>query len=77
MKLRQALWNKRVELRHSPIPLATRWCGMPTEVLYVVGRIESEVAVLDDEDQRSVDAPVGRFQLLLHEGLTFARAHRR
>ncbi len=42
---------------------------MSTERLYVVDRIEGEVAVLIDEDQRSVDAPLDRFQLPLHEGL--------
>ncbi len=56
-------------MRHSPIPAVTWWCGMSTERLYVVDRIEGEVAVLIDEDQRSVDAPVDRFQLPLHEGL--------
>ena len=42
---------------------------MSTERLYVVDRIEGEVAVLIDEDQRSVDAPLDRFQVPLHEGL--------
>ncbi len=42
---------------------------MSTERLYVVDRIEGEFAVLIDEDQRSVDAPLDRFQLPLHEGL--------
>ncbi len=42
---------------------------MSTERLYVVDRIEGEVAVLIDEDQRSVDAPLDRFQLPLREGL--------
>ena len=42
---------------------------MSTERLYVVDRIEGEVAVLIDEDQRSVDAAVDRFQLPLREGL--------
>ncbi len=42
---------------------------MSTERLYVVDRIEGDVAVLIDEDQRSVDAPLDRFQLPLHEGL--------
>ncbi len=42
---------------------------MSTERLYVVDRIEGEVAVLIDEDERSVDAPLDRFQLPLHEGL--------
>ena len=42
---------------------------MSTERLYVVDRVEGEVAVLVDEDQRSVDAPLDRFQLPLHEGL--------
>ncbi len=42
---------------------------MFTERLYVVDRIEGEVAVLIDEDQRSVDAPLDRFQFPLHEGL--------
>ncbi len=56
-------------LRHSPIPAATWWDDMSTERLYVVDQIEGEVAVLIDEDQRSVDAPLDRFQLPLHEGL--------
>ncbi len=42
---------------------------MSTERLYVVDRIDGEVAVLIDEDQGSVDAPLDRFQLPLHEGL--------
>ena len=42
---------------------------MSTERLYVVDRIEGAVAVLIDEDQRSVDASLDRFQLPLHEGL--------
>ncbi len=42
---------------------------MSTERLYVVDRIEGEVEVLIDEDQRSVDAPLDRFQVPLHEGL--------
>ncbi len=42
---------------------------MSTERLYVVDRIEGEVAVLIDEDQRSVEAPLDRFQVPLREGL--------
>ena len=41
---------------------------MSTERLYVVDRIEGAVAVLIDEDQHSLDAPLDRFQLPLHEG---------
>ncbi len=42
---------------------------MPTEVVYVVDRIEDDIVVLVDEDEHSIDAAVHRFQVLLEEGL--------
>jgi len=43
--------------------------GRPPEALYVVDRIEDDVVVLVDENERSVDAAVHRFQVLLEQGL--------
>jgi hypothetical protein len=42
---------------------------MNTEVEYVVDRIEGDVAVLVDENERGVDIPVDRFQVPLEEGV--------
>jgi hypothetical protein len=42
---------------------------MNTEVVYVVDRIEGDVAVLVDEKEHGTDVPVDRFQVPLEEGL--------
>ena len=42
---------------------------MTTERVYTIDRVEGDLVVLVDEDERTVDARVERFQVPLEEGL--------
>jgi hypothetical protein len=42
---------------------------MLTDAVYVVDRLEGDIVVLVDEEEKAVDAAVDRFQVPLEEGL--------